>query len=478
MNQFDDLVCSLPWYGDITPPQQRGERPGRDVALLTMSSPTLTSARLNGITIRYASQGPTGPDVPLILFLHGWPESWYSYRHQLAALSAQGYLCVAPDMRGYGGTSAPKHKEDYNVYALAGDALALVRHLGYNSCLLVGHDWGAWLAWHLTLMYPDTFLATCAMSVPYAGRPDVGLLTFLRSRYGDSLDPAQRHTSNFHYMLLNNLPEAEAAYEANLRELLYRLYAFLPGVDVDSGTPEITDPRMFIDPARPHDNKKAKKKTKKAPGGGGGGGLVGGLVAVTERGAAAGEDDAAAAEKAATAATTASVASVASAAAAAATTRPADGKEAVGFWSRLPRPTHMPDWLSEEDLNMYVSEFQSAGFLGGLMHYRTPDLNWLLTPKLKGRKVQQPILFLAGDMDMVILAYAGEKNVRRVVTAACEQQPKMVFYPGKGHWIQQEEADAVNSELTSFFGGLPASLVARAKPASNVVAPPAVFSRL
>ena len=127
---------------------------------------------------------------------------------------------------------------------------------------------------------------------------------------------------------------------------------------------------------------------------------------------------------------------------------------------------------------MYVSEFQSAGFLGGLMHYRTPDLNWLLTPKLKGRKVQQPILFLAGDMDMVILAYAGEKNVRRVVTAACEQEPKMVFYPGKGHWIQQEEADAVNSELRSFFGGLPESLVARAKPASNVVAPPAVFSKL
>lgn len=155
---------------------------------------SLKSCRLNGITIRYAEAalpnnnglnvgvGSGGLGGPLVLLLHGWPESWYSWRHQLKALKTAGFHAVAPDMRGYGGTSAPSDMVAYNVYNLASDALSLVQHLGYFQCVLVGHDWGAWLTWQLALLHPNVFTAICAMSIPYTPRSNTGLLTYLRNR--------------------------------------------------------------------------------------------------------------------------------------------------------------------------------------------------------------------------------------------------------------------------------------------------------
>ena len=125
-----------------------------------------TSGKLqaNGIDISYVEKG-TGP---LILLCHGFPESWYSWRHQIPALAAAGYRAVALDMRGYGGTSKPEEIEAYTISNLVGDVAQAVIALGESSAVIVGHDWGAPVAWYASLMRPDIFRAVIGLSVPYS----------------------------------------------------------------------------------------------------------------------------------------------------------------------------------------------------------------------------------------------------------------------------------------------------------------------
>ncbi len=123
----------------------------------------------NGIKMHYVEQG-TGP---LIVMCHGWPESWYSWRHQIPALAAAGYRVVAPDQRGYGRTDKPEAIEAYNIFNLTGDIVGLVRALGESQAIIVGHDWGAPVAWHCALLRPDIFRAVALLSVPFIPRGPV-----------------------------------------------------------------------------------------------------------------------------------------------------------------------------------------------------------------------------------------------------------------------------------------------------------------
>ena len=129
-------------------------------------SATLKTTSANTLHMRYAEAGPMDHGGPLVLFCHGWPESWYSWRHQLAAVSAAGFRCVAPDMRGYGGTEAPEPIEHYTLHHLVGDMAELVKALGETQAVIVGHDWGAPVAWHAALFRPDIFTAVAGLSVP------------------------------------------------------------------------------------------------------------------------------------------------------------------------------------------------------------------------------------------------------------------------------------------------------------------------
>ena len=121
----------------------------------------------NGLSIHLAEIG----DGPLVLFCHGFPESWYSWRHQLPAVAAAGYRAVAMDMRGYGGTTAPDAISAYTLSDLVGDVVGVVAALGEQRAVIVGHDWGAPVAWYSALMRPDVFRAVAAMSVPYTAPP-------------------------------------------------------------------------------------------------------------------------------------------------------------------------------------------------------------------------------------------------------------------------------------------------------------------
>ena len=136
----------------------------------------------NGINMHIASIG-TGP---VVLFLHGFPELWYSWRHQLLSLSSLGYRCIAPDLRGYGDTDAPPSAASYTALHIVGDLVGLLDHLGIDQAFLVGHDWGAVMAWYFCLLKPDRVKALVNMSLAYRPRnPKRKPLESFRALFGD-----------------------------------------------------------------------------------------------------------------------------------------------------------------------------------------------------------------------------------------------------------------------------------------------------
>lgn len=120
----------------------------------------------NGIRMHYVEQG----SGPLILLCHGWPESWFSWRHQIAPLARAGYRVVAMDQRGYADTDAPQAIDAYNVLNLVADLVGLVHALGEEHAILVGHDWGSMVAASAALLRPDMFRKLALLSVPYLPR--------------------------------------------------------------------------------------------------------------------------------------------------------------------------------------------------------------------------------------------------------------------------------------------------------------------
>lgn len=120
----------------------------------------------NGISQHFVEMG----EGPVVLLCHGFPESWYSWRHQLPALAAAGYHAIAPDMRGYGGTEAPKDSNQYTIFHIIGDMIALLDTLKIEHAVIAGHDWGAPIAWHAALLRPDRFRGVIGLSVPFFPR--------------------------------------------------------------------------------------------------------------------------------------------------------------------------------------------------------------------------------------------------------------------------------------------------------------------
>lgn len=123
---------------------------------------THRSLEANGLQMHIAEAG-TGP---LVLLLHGWPESWYSWRHQIPALAAAGYHVVAPDQRGYGDTEVPPRVADYTIEHLVDDVTALIGAVGEKKAVAVGHDWGAIVAWEMAKMRPEWVAAVAGLSIP------------------------------------------------------------------------------------------------------------------------------------------------------------------------------------------------------------------------------------------------------------------------------------------------------------------------
>ena len=194
------------------------------------------AAEIPGVTHRYIQAGDLRMHIaeagegPLVLLLHGFPESWYSWRHQLTALAEAGYHAVAPDQRGYCETGPPDTADrpaeigDYTMLHLTGDVIALMDALGAEQAVVAGHDWGAPVAWHAGLFRPDRIRGVVALSVPYRPRGSAAPIATLRSLLGESF-----------YMVYFQEPgvaDAELSRDpaATFRNVLYSLSGESPGM--------------------------------------------------------------------------------------------------------------------------------------------------------------------------------------------------------------------------------------------------------
>lgn len=167
----------------------------------------------NGIRLHIAEAGPA--DGPCVIMCHGFPESWYSWRHQLRALGEAGYHAVAPDMRGFGRSSRPLDRTQYTQPKLVGDMVGLLAELPHDTAVIAGHDWGAPVAWNTALMRPDLFPAVVGLSVPYYG----ARTTFASDHTIPPSVAMDRETGpGFHYQLyFNEVGRAEADLERDVR---------------------------------------------------------------------------------------------------------------------------------------------------------------------------------------------------------------------------------------------------------------------
>jgi pimeloyl-ACP methyl ester carboxylesterase len=286
----------------------------------------------NGIELSVLDEG-NGPPVVLC---HGFPELAHSWRHQVPALVSAGYRVLAPDMRGYGRSSAPAEVEAYDIASLCGDLCGLLDAVGEQSAIFVGHDWGASVVWSLATLHPDRVRAVAGLSVPFVPRAPAPPIPIMRAHLGE----------DFYIVWFQQPGIADAALASDVRRTL-------------------TTSRQWT--------------------------------------AQWAEEDPV----------------------------------------RQPR---RPDWLSEEELGVYVETFERTGFTGGLNWYRNIDRNWELTASVAERRVEQPAFFLTGELDLV-RGFMPAEAMSGWVTDLRAQ----VVIPGAGHWVQQQAPAEVNAALLGFL---------------------------
>ena len=415
------MMAAAPGHGKNTD----AARAAADPALLVSPWPgvELRLCQLStGVTLRVATAGP--PAGRPLLFLHGWPEFWFSWRHQLTYFGAHGFRVLAPDLRGYGGSDCPTAVEAYSVHQIAADTIALLQAHGLRKCILCGHDWGAILTWQLALLHPEWFPVVAALSVPTTLRrpTDVDPITRMEKAFGRTGDPDQM----FFYILYHHerLPvsrdygPAELEYDADPRD-------FIRAIWTDETVPKAT-------PTKPAGVSQLRRD---------------------------------------------------------------GGLRAHGYFGGTPK--RLPLWLSQADLEYVVENFKCSGFHGGLCYYRNLRTNFRSTPQLIGRRINQPALFLTGENDAVrrmgqLLgggsagggggdsdggdSDGGDSDggngdsggggngdpQRRWLESVCDDLRVFCILradaaghctttTSAGHWIQQEQPDAVNAVLLKFF---------------------------
>ena len=164
----------------------------------------------NGIRMHVAEAG----EGPLVVLCHGFPESWYSWRHQIVALAQAGFHAVAPDQRGYGQTDRPEPIEQYTLLHLVGDMVGLLDALGAATAVIAGHDWGAPVAWHAASLRPDRFRAVIGLSVPFRPRGSTRPTTVM-PRNDDAI---------FYQLYFQEPGVAEAELERDPRATIRRMF--------------------------------------------------------------------------------------------------------------------------------------------------------------------------------------------------------------------------------------------------------------
>ncbi|MEV0738684.1 alpha/beta hydrolase [Streptomyces sp. NPDC050549] len=187
---------------------------------------------VNGIRLHIAEQG----EGPLVVLLHGFPESWHSWHRQFGPLVDAGFRVVAPDQRGYGSSDHPDDVDAYTILHLVGDVVGLIKELGEEKAYVVGHDWGAPVAWHTALLRPDMVLGVAGLSVPPPFRGPHRPLAMMRELFG----------GRFYWNYFERPGVADAEFARDTRATLRKFLYYASASASPSG--EIVQP--MVDPER------------------------------------------------------------------------------------------------------------------------------------------------------------------------------------------------------------------------------------
>lgn len=299
----------------------------------------------NGIKVRAAIEG----SGPLVVMVHGFPESWYSWRHQMKPIAEAGFRACAIDVRGYGGSDKPQAVDAYSMKEMTADVAGVIDALSPGQpAIIMGHDWGAPIVWHTAVLHPSKVRAVAGLSVPYFDRSPAPLNQIFKMMYTDQ--------GKFFYMAyFQSEGVAEAEFEADVRSSLRRLY-FASSANSD--------------------------------------GRWGNL------------------------------------------NKPADEPMLKG----LDDPKQFPAWLSDADIDYYVSEFERSGYRGPINRYRNFERDWVMMGGVGDRRIHQPSLFVAGAQDMVLKMF-GDGDIAAMTERMKEMMPNLQgvhLIPNCGHWTQQE----------------------------------------
>ena len=314
---------------------------------------------------KWFTNGPIDLEVkvqgegPLILCVHGWPELWYSWRHQMDYFASRGYRVAAMNVRGYGGSSHPSDVESYTIKNLASDVAAVAVGLSKTPVILFGHDWGAPIAYQSALLYPEVFYAVAGLSVPYRAMSEQSLVDLWKQLYKDK----------FFYQLYFQEPStAETELEKDVRESLRIIYHSLSG-DAPN-----------------------KDWLKEKP-------------------------------------------------------------SNSSLLDQLDQPIAYADWLTRDDLMVYVEAFKTSGFTGPLNRYRAQPLDPQELPQVIGKRLEQATCLIAGSKDPVRHFIQGV-DLYENPADFCDDFRETTIIEKAGHWVQQEASEETNQALHAFINSL------------------------
>ena len=316
---------------------------------------SLEKLDVNGISMRVCVEG----NGPLVIMVHGWPELWYSWRHQIKPIARAGFRVVVPDVRGYGGSDKPHDIESYGMANLMSDVIGMIDAFGEETAILVGHDWGAPICWNTAALHPDRVSAVAGLSVPYRKRGKVSGIEAVRQIYNGKF---------FYQLYFQDEGVAERELEADVRTSLRKIYFSISG-DAPS--------------------------------------LDGWLQ------------------------------------------RPAGGT----LLETLTDPHPFPSWLTPDDLDYFVTNFEAGGFRGPINRYRNQDGDFAALPEMGVRPVEQPSCFIGGSKD-VVRRFVPDYDLYGDIAVNCTDLRFSMIIEGAGHWVQQEAPQDVNAALLGFLTSL------------------------
>jgi pimeloyl-ACP methyl ester carboxylesterase len=361
----------------------------------------------NGLQMHWLEAGYEPPGRPLVVLLHGFPELAFSWRHQLLPLAAQGFHVIAPDQRGYGRTTGWDARYDgdlasFRMLNLVRDVIGLVFALGHRHvAAVVGHDFGSPVAAWCALLRPDVFRSVVLMSAPFGGPP--GLPFGNVGQAAPAVAP------------MAGVLDALAALPRPRKH--YQWYYSTPGADAD----------MHGAPQGVHDFMRAYYHHKSADWAGNQPHPLPGLSA--------------------------------EALAELPTYYVMDAAlgMAVTVAAEMPSPDAIAAcrWLPDDALRVYSSEYARNGFQGGLQWYRcgTSPRFAAELQTFAGKTIDVPACFIAGRQDWGV--YQSPGAFEAMQQSACTGLRAVHLVDGAGHWVQQEQPDAVNQRLCEFLAGLP-----------------------